>query len=330
MKLCRYWHPHFQSNFPCTKCGAELNYHAGATHLKCAYCGQVNQINIGAIGLVENGRVYDLSSADPKHCESFSALISNPEVDTVIELATMRAKMGTSLLFAELDIPPETESPHLLPPCSKQEVWAAGVTYLRSRDARIEESAGGGSFYDKVYAADRPELFFKATPNRVVGPGGRIRIRNDAKWNVSEPELTLIISPKGKLVAYTIGNDVSSRDIEGENPLYLPQAKTYKGACALGPCFVLASSVPDPKTLAIKLVIKRQGETVFEGATSISQMKRTFEDLIAYLMREQEFPNGVLLLTGTGVVPPDDFTLHHGDQVNINVPEIGTLRNVVA
>lgn len=330
MRLCRYWHPHFQSNFPCAKCGSELNYHAGATHLKCAYCGQVNQINIGAIGLVENGRVYDLSSADPKHCESFSALLSNPHVADVVDLAITRAKLGTSLPFHEIDIPPDTDAPHLLPPCSKQEVWAAGVTYLRSRDARIEESEGGGSFYDRVYDAERPELFFKATPNRIVGPNGKIRIRADATWNVPEPELALIINPHGELIAYTLGNDVSSRDIEGENPLYLPQAKVYKGGCSLGPCFVLAASLPDPRAITIKLVIKRAEDVVFEGDTSIAQMKRSFEDLVSYLMREQEFPNGVLLLTGTGIVPPDDFTLQHGDLVQISSPEIGTLRNTVA
>ena len=215
-------------------------------------------------------------------------------------------------------------------PIGSQEVWAAGVTYLRSREARREESksAGGGDFYDRVYDAPRPELFFKSTAGRVVGPGGKVRIRRDSKWNVPEPELTLVINPRGKIVGYTIGNDMSSRDIEGENPLYLPQAKMYDGSCALGPC-VLVSSEPLAKSTAIQIEILRGGATAFSGTTTLAKMKREPQDLVDYLYRETAFPNGCYLLTGTGVVPPDDFTLDHGDEIRITIEPIGTLSNKV-
>jgi 2-dehydro-3-deoxy-D-arabinonate dehydratase len=221
----------------------------------------------------------------------------------------------------------------LLPPIVGQEVWAAGVTYLRSRDARKEEAktAGGGDFYDRVYAADRPEIFFKSTAHRTVGPGQPIRLRADAKWNVPEPELVLVVNPAGRVVGYTVGNDVSSRDIEGENPLYLPQAKVYDGSCALGPCVLLADpDHPLPPATEIKLTIRRGGATAFAGATSLAQMKRRFDELVGYLFRDNSFPDGVFLMTGTGVVPPDDFTLAAGDEVQIEIGPIGTLRNTVA
>ena len=219
----------------------------------------------------------------------------------------------------------------LLPPIGSQEVWAAGVTYLRSKVARMEESkeAGGGSFYDRVYAADRPELFFKATPHRVVGPGQPVRLRADSRWNVPEPELALLVSPRAKIIGYTIGNDMSSRDIEGENPLYLPQAKVYDGCCALGPCVLLSDEEPDKQT-PIELEIRRGGSTAFSGRTSLTQMKRGLQELVDWLFRDNSFPAGVYLLTGTGVVPPDNFTLQSGDEVRITIPPIGTLRNVVA
>jgi 2-dehydro-3-deoxy-D-arabinonate dehydratase len=215
-------------------------------------------------------------------------------------------------------------------PIGNQEVWAAGVTYLRSREARREESksAGGGDFYDRVYDAPRPELFFKSTPGRVVGPGGNVRIRRDSKWNVPEPELTLVINPRGRIIGYTIGNDMSSRDIEGENPLYLPQAKMYDGSCALGPC-VLVSSEPLAKTTAIQIEILRGGATAFNGTTTLAKMKRDPQELVDYLYRETAFPNGCYLLTGTGVVPPDDFTLNRGDEIRIAIEPIGTLSNKV-
>lgn len=218
----------------------------------------------------------------------------------------------------------------LLPPIGSQDVWAAGVTYLRSREARREESksAGGGDFYDRVYDAPRPELFFKSTAGRVVGPGANVRIRRDSKWNVPEPELTLLIDPRGRIVGYTIGNDMSSRDIEGENPLYLPQAKMYDGSCALGPCVLLARE-PLGKSTEIRLEIVREGKPAFVGSTTLAQMKRDPRELVEYLYRETAFPDGCYLLTGTGVVPPDAFTLAHGDEVRITIEPIGTLINRV-
>jgi 2-dehydro-3-deoxy-D-arabinonate dehydratase len=219
----------------------------------------------------------------------------------------------------------------ILAPILDQEVWAAGVTYYRSRDARIAESreTGGSSFYDRVYAAERPELFFKAAGWRVVGPGGAVRIRSDASWSVPEPELGLAINPSGQIIGYTIGNDMSSRDIEGENPLYLPQAKIYDGSCALGPAILLAEE-PLPKTTSIEIGITRDGRTVFAGSTSLAELKREPKQLVEYLFRDQSFPHGVFLLTGTGIVPGDDFTLLAGDNVSIRIAGIGTLENPVA
>ena len=226
---------------------------------------------------------------------------------------------------------PKWDEASVLAPIGTQEVWAAGVTYLRSREARREESksTGGGEFYDRVYDADRPELFFKSTPARVVGPGACVRIRRDSRWSVPEPELALLIDPRGRIVGYTIGNDMSSRDIEGENPLYLPQAKMYDGSCALGPG-VLVSEGPLPKTTEIQLEIIRRGAIAFGGATSLGQMKREPSELVDYLFREMTFHAGCYLLTGTGIVPPDSFALEHGDEIRITIPPIGTLRNVVA
>jgi 2-dehydro-3-deoxy-D-arabinonate dehydratase len=218
----------------------------------------------------------------------------------------------------------------ILAPVDSQEVWAAGVTYFRSRTARIEESqdAGGGTFYDRVYSAARPELFFKAAGWRVRPSGGTIRIRRDATWNVPEPELALYVNARGKIIGYTIGNDVSSRDIEGENPLYLPQAKMYDGSCALGPCVLVTDDVLPPET-PISIRIVRDGAEVFQGATQLSQMRRTPAELVEYLYRETSFPSGCVLLTGTGVVPPDGFMLQSGDRVDIEIAPIGALSNVV-
>ncbi len=217
----------------------------------------------------------------------------------------------------------------LRPPLQGQEIWAAGVTYLRSKDARREESkdAGGGDFYDKVYAADRPELFFKATPHRVAEPGGGVRIRQDSQWNVPEPELTLAINHQGRIFGYTIGNDMSSRDIEGANPLYLPQAKVYTRSAAVGPC--LAVMDPLPPTTIIQIAIFRGGKTMFEGSTEISQIKRSLPSLAAWLFKENAFPVGAYLMTGTGIVPPDSFTLQSGDEIRITIEPIGTLVNTV-
>ncbi len=216
-------------------------------------------------------------------------------------------------------------------PVDRQEVWASGVTYYRSRSARIEESkdAGGGDFYDRVYSAERPELFFKAVAEKVAGPNSPVHIRGDAHWSVPEPELVLVINAHGRIVGYTIGNDMSSRDIEGANPLYLPQAKVYDRSCALGPGLVIREEPLEPAT-EIALEIARQGATVFAGKTQLTEMKRKPEVLVEYLYRDQSFPYGCLLLTGTGIIPPDEFTLRSGDEIRISITGLGTLRNWVA
>lgn len=216
-------------------------------------------------------------------------------------------------------------------PMQGQELWASGVTYERSRQGRQEESqkSGGADFYARVYEAERPELFFKATRHRVVGHGGDVRIRADSEWDVPEPELVLMITRSGKIIGYSIGNDMSSRSIEGENPLYLPQAKCYDGCAALGPCIYLTDR-PLPSSTRIELSIRRAGDVVFSGDIEISRIKRKFEDLVAYLYRECSFPKGALLMTGTGIVPGSDFTLQSGDEISIAIDCIGTLRNRVA
>lgn len=222
------------------------------------------------------------------------------------------------------------QSQKILAPIGSQEVWAAGVTYLRSKVARMEESeeSGGATFYDKVYDAERPELFFKATPQRVVGTNDYVRIRKDSTWDVPEPELTLVITSSGKIVGYTIGNDMSSRSIEGENPLYLPQAKVYEKCAGLGPC-ILVTEDSIPATTAISMTIDRNSERMFEGSTTINQMKRSHTELVSFLFRECAFPNGAYLMTGTCVVPGNDFTLKSGDVITITIEQIGTLVNVV-
>ena len=237
--------------------------------------------------------------------------------------ATVRSILGPSpsnMLLSDLT---------LLPPIDRQEVWAAGVTYKRSKTARMEESEGAARFYDLVYEAPRPELFFKASPHRVVGPGQAVRIRRDATWNVPEPELTLVLNSKLKIVGYTIGNDMSSRDIEGENPLYLPQAKVYDACCALGPWITLAEAMPHREQIGIQMKIHRCGQVAFEGKTSIAQFNRKFEDLVGWLGRDNSFPAGAFLLTGTGIVPGSGFTLAAGDVVEISIDGIGTLTNPV-
>jgi 2-dehydro-3-deoxy-D-arabinonate dehydratase len=216
----------------------------------------------------------------------------------------------------------------LLAPIDCQEVWAAGVTYKRSKTARMEESQSAATLYDRVYASERPELFFKATPHRVAGPNQPLRIRRDSKWNVPEPELTLVLSSRMKLVGLTIGNDMSSRDIEGENPLYLPQAKCYDACCGLGPWITLGEPTI-PLELGIRLAVRRAGRIVFEGSSSTAQMARSLEELIGWLGRDNSFPNGVFLLTGTGVVPDNDFTLLAADVVEISIDGLGTLVNPI-
>lgn len=219
---------------------------------------------------------------------------------------------------------------YLEAPIEHQEVWASGVTYYRSRSARIEESkdAGGGDFYDRVYSAERPELFFKAVAHKVAGPNSRVRIRRDANWSVPEPELTLAVNPRGQIIGYTIGNDMSSRDIEGANPLYLPQAKVYDRSCALGPG-ILIRKEPMLASTEIAMEILRSGASQFSATISLSEMKRDPQTLVDYLYRDQSFPSGCFLLTGTGIVPPDTFTLQSGDEIRITIGGIGTLVNHV-
>ena len=264
------------------------------------------------ISVEDNGSFYAVEAND------WTELICDPHLHTRVHACLQGERL------------PRLDHATILAPVVDQEVWAAGVTYYRSRSARIEESkdAGGGTFYDRVYAAERPELFFKATGRRVIGDGGNVRIRSDAKWSVPEPELTLFINPAGQISGYTIGNDMSSRDIEGENPLYLPQAKFYDGSCALGPCILLTSE-PLPKTTSIQLEILRSGSSAYAGNTTLAELKRDPVDLVSFLFRDNSFPSGVFLMTGTGVVPEDDFTLAAGDLVRIAIEGIGTLENTV-
>jgi 2-dehydro-3-deoxy-D-arabinonate dehydratase len=218
----------------------------------------------------------------------------------------------------------------LLTPVEAQEVWAAGVTYLRSKEARMVESEFSANAYDLVYDAVRPEIFFKSLPEKVVSPGEAVGIRQDARWNVPEPELALVINSSGKIVGFTIGNDMSSRDIEGENLLYLPQAKIYTGSCAVGPWIVVGVTEDDARQWSIHLEIRREGKPVFAGETRTDKIKRRFNELVDYLFRSQKFPSGAVLLTGAGIVPPDSFTLEAADSVRITISGIGTLENPVA
>ena len=263
----------------------------------------------------EDGRFHLLNElSSPEHWDE---LVCDPQLPQLVQAAA-----GNDTVSLD----PDT----ILAPIVNQEVWAAGVTYYSSRRARMEESkdAGGGDFYDRVYAAERPELFFKATGRRVVGTGQLVRIRSDAKWSVPEPELTLVINDAGTIVGCTIGNDMSSRDIEGENPLYLPQAKVYNGSCALGPCILLCDE--PSRAAAIRLEIVREGRAAFSGSTTLTELKRDFKELVRFLFRDNSFPSGVFLMTGTGIVPGDDFTLASGDLIRIAIDGIGTLENRVA
>jgi len=262
-------------------------------------------------------------------------------VDTVVDLTAAGVAQMTPLLeaqdavlqlnqLASQNLPRlQLNDVRLLAPAERQEVWAVGVTYLRSKKARMEESDFSATAYDRVYEAPRPELFFKCLPEKVVSSGDPVGIRKDARWNVPEPELALVINSRGRITGYTIGNDMSARDIEGENLLYLPQAKIYDRSCALGPCLELGFDEKTARTWKINLQIQRANQTVFQGETSVGQIKRTFEELVSYLFRSQTFPHGAVLLTGTGIVPPDNFSLKAGDNVQISISGIGTLENSV-
>ena len=268
-------------------------------------------------GLVAGERVIDLArSGGP---DSLTAALQMPAAELQAALRAVVDAPHEDMPFTAVT---------LKAPIDRQEVWAAGVTYLRSRDARMEESSQR-DVYDRVYDADRPELFLKATPNRVSGPGEAIAIRGDSGWDVPEPELAILLNAHGELVGYTIGNDVSSRSIEGENPLYLPQAKVYSRCAALGPAIVTIEELPDVSNLEIQLTIRRDGRQLFEDSTATSQLHRSLSDLMEYLQRDNEFPAGVFLMTGTGIVPPSEFTLQDGDEVTIRIEGIGSLVNPV-
>jgi 2-dehydro-3-deoxy-D-arabinonate dehydratase len=265
--------------------------------------------------LISPDAVLDLGAAGVK---DLASLLESPDPAAFLAEAS-RQKLPRHSLSAV----------RLLAPVDRQEIWAAGVTYLRSKKARMEESGFSASAYDQVYDAPRPELFFKSLPEKVVPPGEPVGIRKDARWNVPEPELALVINSSGRLAGLTIGNDMSSRDIEGENVLYLPQAKIYDRSCAVGPVIVIGATESDARNWSIRLLIQRKGETVFTGETKVGQIKRTFDELAGYLYRSQRFPAGAILLTGTGIVPPDTFTLAEGDRVEIEISGIGVLANPV-
>jgi 2-dehydro-3-deoxy-D-arabinonate dehydratase len=291
---------------------------------RCALGGEVRlcQYTINnetgtRFGLISEERVIDVAAAGGP--DSLAAAMHMSSGDL---LDSLRAVSGAEDAGTSLD------QVTLRAPIDEQEVWAAGVTYLRSRDARMEESTQR-DVYDQVYDADRPEIFFKATPNRVSGPGEAVAIRGDSGWDVPEPELVLLQNRSGELVGYTIGNDVSSRSIEGENPLYLPQAKLYSRSAALGPVIVTVDELTDPSNLGIRLAIRRNGRIHFEDRTSTSQLHRSLVDLTSYLFRANEFPDGVFLMTGTGIVPPSEFTLEDGDEVTIAIDGIGELMSPV-
>jgi 2-dehydro-3-deoxy-D-arabinonate dehydratase len=267
------------------------------------------------VGLVEQGVVRDLTVAGVHRLHD------------LLERTDLQEELGRARSAGLPESP--LDQVRLLTPVESQEIWAAGVTYLRSKQARMEESDFSARAYDHVYEAARPEIFFKAMPDKVVSPGEAVGIRGDARWNVPEPELTLVINSSRSIVGFTIGNDMSSRDIEGENLLYLPQAKIYTASCAIGPWVVVGADEQDARQWTIRIEIDRGGETVFTGETRVDQIKRAFSELVDYLFRSQVFPRGAMLLTGAGIVPPDAFTLAEGDRVRITISGIGVLENMV-
>jgi 2-dehydro-3-deoxy-D-arabinonate dehydratase len=283
------------------------------THMKLCRFQHRKEVHVGLVG--PRGALRDLSAVGVRDLTSLLEM-SDP-------LSHIRSLAAANLPeFHVADV-------RVLPPVERQEVWAVGVTYLRSKTARMEESDFSATAYDKVYDAPRPELFFKAMPEKVVGFGDKIGIRRDATWSVPEPELALVLSASGEVVGYTIGNDMSSRDIEGENLLYLPQAKIYDRSCALGPFITIGATEEEARAWRIEIRISRDDREVFRGETEVSRIKRRFDELAGYLFRSQTFPSGAVLLTGTGVVPADDFTLEAGDVVRIDIGGIGSLENTV-
>ena len=280
----------------------------------CRFKDQSGQVRVGLAA--NDATVLDLS---PAGITQLQPLLEGG--DTIAQLEQMARQNLPRIGLAEVQ---------LCAPVERQEIWAAGVTYLRSKAARMEESDFSATAYDRVYAAERPELFFKALAEKVVGTGETVGIRRDAKWNVPEPELALVLNSHGKIVGHTIGNDMSSRDLEGENLLYLPQAKIYRHSCALGPWLQLGATEAEAREWKIRMEIRREDKNVFAGETSVGQIKRRFEELAGYLFRSQVFPHGAVLLTGTGIVPPDTFTLREQDEIRIEITGIGALRNTVA
>jgi 2-dehydro-3-deoxy-D-arabinonate dehydratase len=279
------------------------------------------------VGVQVNDSVLDVTGTFPTIASWLRA--SAGQIHAAMDDLRSAAERATqSFPTGAFDVPPDLRKQHWLAPVDSQEVWASGVTYQRSREARQEEAGEGGDIYARVYSAERPELFFKANGSKVVGPNAEVGIRKDASWNVPEPELALVINPAMEVVGMTVGNDMSSRDIEGENPLYLPQAKVYTASCALGPGIIIGSIEEWPQTV-IRLTIEREGAVAFYGQVETSQIHRRMAELVAYLGRSNTFPDGVVLLTGTGIVPPAEFTLEAGDTVAITIDGIGTLTNTV-
>jgi 2-dehydro-3-deoxy-D-arabinonate dehydratase len=279
------------------------------------------------LGLNIDGTVYDINN----HASSVAEWLQSSAgrvADSINELREAASRSPRQHDAAIFENAPGEHHPHWLAPVDRQDIWAAGVTYLRSRDARQEEAIDGGDIYARVYDAERPELFFKAHGRNSIGPLGQVGIRADATWSVPEPELGLVMNPRMEVVGFTVGNDMSSRDIEGENPLYLPQAKSYNASCGIGPGIVLHESYDWPPT-SVRMTIRRNNTDVFTGSISTSQLKRNMRELLDYLGRSNDFPYGVVLLTGTGIVPPGDFTLQVGDEVIITIDDIGTLANTV-
>ncbi len=280
------------------------------------------------VGAVIGDAVIDLTAREPQLCGSLATLLA-ASAGTCSGVVDRHAAAQPDHSYAALDRAPASDRPHLLAPIDAQEVWAAGVTYKRSQQARMAESEASADVYARVYEAERPEIFLKATPSRVAGPHAPVVVRADSRWTVPEPELTLLLDSRLEIVGYTVGNDLTARDIEGQNPLYLPQAKIYEGCASIGPLVVLAQDL-DPYNLEIRCAIRRQGQELFAATTGTSALHRRLDDLVSYMGRHNRFPAGAYLMTGTGIVPPDSVALQSGDVIEITIGGIGTLRNTVS